>query len=388
MNMSLGATAVLAGVAFGSFGVLVFLFILFLGLLALGWYWVVEVAVPLKLRRLQENPILVSNGSSWWESEAVFNPAAFVDNGKVHLLYRAMGTDGVSRIGYASSKDGIHFERYPHPVFDYGPQYMAAARASKKRNYRPLSYNTDLYASGGGWGGTEDPRAVTIDDRLYMSFGIFENWESMRLAVTSLHLDELRALDWSWQPHVVMSPARQTHKNWVLFPEKIRGSFAILHALTPSISVEYVRELEQLKDNPIQSNNQRGGRAGAWDAFVRGAAAPPIKTEDGWLLFYHGMDPAHPAVGYKVGAMLLDLEDPTIVRYRSAYPVLEPSEWYENDWKPGVVYASGAVVFNGELIVYYGGGDKHIAAAKADLRDFLRRLKGNQHATLEPVGVQ
>lgn len=387
MDTSLGATVILAGVAFGTFGVLVFLFLLFLGLLALGWYWVVDMGRPLHLRRLQQNPLLGPKGDSWWESQAVFNPAAFVDQGKVHLLYRALGMDGVSRIGYASSQDGIHFERYPHPVYDYGPAHIAAARA-KKQKYRPLSYNTDLYASGGGWGGTEDPRAVTIDDRLYMSFGIFENWESMRLAVTSLHLDELRVREWSWEPHVVMSPVKETHKNWVLFPEKIRGSFAILHALTPSISVEYVRDLEQLKDNPIQSNNKRGGRAGAWDAFVRGAAAPPIKTEDGWLLFYHGMDPANAAVGYKVGAMLLDLDDPTIIRYRSAQPVLEPSEWYENDWKPGVVYASGAVVFNGELIVYYGGGDKHIAAAKADLRDFLRRLKSNQHATLSPVEVQ
>jgi predicted GH43/DUF377 family glycosyl hydrolase len=107
---------------------------------------------------------------------------------------------------------------------------------------------------------------------------------------------------------------------------------------------------------------------------VRGAGAPPLKTKDGWLLLYHGFDERHPEVGYKVGAMLLDLQDPTKILYRSSAPILESKEWYENDWKPGVTYASGAVIVGKDLLVYYGGGDKHVAVAKMNLKEFLEKL--------------
>ncbi len=341
----------------------------------------------LSLKRLPHNPILGPIAKHWWESEAVFNPAAFCEDGIVHLFYRAMGHDGISRIGYASSKDGIHFdERLPYPVYDQGPGFQVnKVNGKTERKYQQLSYNTQEYASGGGWGGCEDPRAVKIDNKMYMSFTIFEGWESIRLAVTSLLMDDLKMLNWKWAPHIKMSPLKETHKNWVLFPEKIDGKFAILHALTPNLAIEYVDTLEELHTNPLKSNNKRGGRKGEWDAFVRGAASPPVKTEYGWLLFYHGMDPATPAVGYKVGVMLLDLADPTKVLYRSSYPVLEPTEWYENDWKPGVVYASGATIVGDDLFIYYGGGDKYIAAAKANLKDFIRKLQRNEHAVLEPI---
>ncbi len=347
-------------------------------LIALLWRGEPE---PLLLTRLPDNPILKPLPEHWWESAAVFNPAAVYDGGRVHLFYRAMGGDGVSRIGYASSPDGINFDdRHPEPAYDWGAGFTPPT--ARTRGYLPLSYNTDNYASGGGWGGCEDPRVVKIDDRMYMTFGVFESWQSMRLAVTSLHLDHLAAKLWAWAPRILMSPKEETHKNWVLFPEKVHGKFAILHALTPQISIEYLDSLEDLHENPIKSCNQRGGRAGAWDAFVRGASAPPIKTPDGWLLFYHGMDPAHPEIGYKLGAMLLDLDDPTKILYRCSAPVLEPREWYENDWKPGVIYGSGAVIVGDNLIVYYGGGDKYIAAARANLKDFLHKLTHHQNATL------
>jgi len=116
---------------------------------------------------------------------------------------------------------------------------------------------------------------------------------------------------------------------------------------------------------------------------VRGAGAPPLKTPKGWLLLYHGFDERHPEIGYKVGAMLLDLKDPTKVLYRSAEPILESKEWYENDWKPGVTYASGTVIVGSDLLVYYGGGDKCIAVAKADLNEFLESLASDENKQLE-----
>ena len=357
---------------------------LFLAALALILYWLARTYRPLRLHRHAHNPVLRPLPEHWWESEAVFNPAAVYHDGRVHLFYRALGKDGISRVGYASSADGIHFdERLPYPVFDRGAGFVPP---KTKLSYATLTYNQDQYASGGGWGGIEDPRVVKIDDRIYMTFEIFEHWQSLRLAVTSISHRDLDARKFSWEQHITMSPQGQTNKNWVFFPEKINGKFAILHALTPTVMIEYVDDLESLRDNPIQSNNKRSGRPGKWDAFIRGAGAPPIKTEHGWLLLYHGMNPSSGA-GYNVGAMLLDLHDPTKVLYQTEEPILRPEEWYENDWKPGVVYASGACVVGKDLFVYYGGGDKYVAAAKIDLKEFLHKLMSHQHAVVNPVRV-
>lgn len=354
-----------------------------LACLALLFYWLAGVRKPLRLRRISHNPVLRPLSESWWQSEAVFNPAAFVHDGRVHLLYRALGRDGISRIGHASSADGVHFtERSASPVFDKKPEFLPPPAVS----YATLTYDADAYASGGGWGGVEDPRAVVLDDRIYMSFGLFESWQSMRLAVTSIAHIDFDAREWKWAPHVAMSPRGQTNKNWVLFPQKINGKFALLHALTPKILIQYVDDLSELAEHPIQSNNHRSGRPGHWDALIRGAGAPPIRTEYGWLLLYHGTDPEKNS-GYNVGAMLLDLHDPSHILYQSISPMLSPEEWYENEWKAGVVYASGAVVFKGDLIVYYGGGDKYVAAAKMNLRDFLAKLTTHQNAVLEPIKV-
>jgi predicted GH43/DUF377 family glycosyl hydrolase len=317
------------------------------------------------------------------------NPAAFVHDGKVHMLYRALGGDGISRIGYATSDDGVHFTRHDAPAYDpSGEMLRRAADARKRLSYQTLTYNTVTHASGGGWGGSEDPRAVIIDGQVMMTFTSFEGWDNVRIMLSTLGLSDLEQGHFAWSKGIYISTPDQVNKNWVLFPEKIHGKYAILHALTPKISIEYFDSIDSLGERPIVSNNHRSGRPGHWDAFVRGAGAPPIKTKFGWLLLYHGMDPNDGSgVGYRVGAMLLDLNDPTKVLYRSESPILEPMQWYENDWKPGVVYASGAVIFNDDLIVYYGGGDKYIAAAKMNLDEFLHRLMSGSEAQLVPAQV-
>ncbi|MBI2025351.1 hypothetical protein HYT04_00990, partial [Candidatus Kaiserbacteria bacterium] len=93
---------------------------------------------------------------------------------------------------------------------------------------------------------------------------------------------------------------------------------------------------------------------------------------------YHANDAAE-GHRYKLGAMLLDQSDPTRILYRAAAPVLVPDEHYENHGKPGIVYACGAVVRDGNLFVYYGGADKVICVATAPLAPFLNALiKGSQ----------
>ncbi len=337
----------------------------------------------LDLHRSRRNPVISPAPNSYWESEAVFNPGAVMHDGRIHLFYRALGPDGISRIGYASSKDGIHFDkRFPHPV--YIPETSAeSARHHPHTSPARLHYDRALHASGGGWGGCEDPRAVKIDGRVYLTFNIFNGWGSIRVGVTSISEDDLEQGHWNWRRMLFLSPPNQIHKNWVLFPEKMGDKFAILHSVSPDVKVDYVEELEDLHTGRIVIQSSRSDDKTyphySWESWIRGTGAPPIKTKYGWLAFYHAMDKNDPN-RYKLGVLLLDSKDPRKVLYRSRYPILEPDEWYENDWKPGIIYASGAIVKGDTLFIYYGGGDKHIGVAYTNLDNFVQKLMKNEHA--------
>lgn len=338
----------------------------------------------LDLRRAIHNPVIGPAPGSYWESEAVFNPGAVIHGGRVHLFYRALGPDGISRVGYASSKDGINFDRrYPHPV--YMPETVAESESHHPyTSPARLSYNTGLYVSGGGWGGCEDPRAVKINGRVYLTFNIFNGWHSIRVGLTSISEEDLEAGRWRWRHFVCLSPPNERHKNWVLFPEKIAGKYALLHNLhdddSTRVRVEYLNDIDSPKPLILDSPDPHllPDRVVAWHNRARSVGPPPIKTRYGWLLFYHAMDKDDPG-RYKLGAMILDLKDPRKILYRSRYPILEPDEWYENDWKPGIIYASGAVVKGDTLFIYYGGGDKYVGVAYTGLDKFIRSLMRNEH---------
>ncbi len=326
------------------------------------------------LERHINNPILSPQRIRVWEHGGTFNPAAVMDDeGIIHLLYRAIGADGISRIGHASSGNGKHFDtRSMYPVFEPLPGF---GLTDPQKAIGPTCYCPEFYTSGGGWGGSEDPRAVIIGERVFMTYVAFEGWHSVRIALTSILLDDLKKGRWNWKKPVLISPPGQPAKNWVIFPEPINGKFAILHSLVPKIQVEYVDSLNAIS-RPINSQRSHGpqpGRKNFWDNRVRGAGPPPIKTKYGWLLLYHAQDDRQPDK-YKIGAMILDSADPTKILYRSPQPILEPDAHYENDGKPGVVYASGAVVIGKNLAVYYGGGDKHVCIAETPLDNLLEWL--------------
>lgn len=315
---------------------------------------------PLVLTKLEENPIISPQPQNGWEAWQTFNPGVILLDDKVHFLYRAIGEDGVSRLGYAVSSDGFHIdERLPYPVYEH---------ETGKQTFTIFSY-----LSGGSFGGVEDPRPVRVNEEnvLYMTYTACD--DGLRVALTSIKREDFLQKRWQWKSPTLISPPGEIHKNWVIFPEKINGKYAILHSIKPNIQIEYLDSLEF--DNAYYINSFHGGapQKRCWDKWLRGAGAPPIKTSAGWLLFYHAMD--NDWSKYKVGAMLLDLKDPTKILHRAKEPVLEPSEDYENNgYKGGVVYVSGAIIKDGELLVYYGAADSFIGVAHAPLEAFLNAL--------------
>jgi predicted GH43/DUF377 family glycosyl hydrolase len=348
-----------------------------------------KVRKQLSFHRTEKNPIL--HPSSYdFEGQAVMNPAAIHDGEKTHLFYRAIGNDGVSRIGYATTKDGSSIdERLPYPVFaleGQNPHLTAMRRAYAEKKYPAL------VASGGSWGGTEDPRAVVIDDRAYLSFSAFHSWDSVRIGVTSIAMDDLKHKRWKWTPPTFLSQSNQVHKNWVLFPEKIAGKFAMVHSISPKVDIAYRDNILNVGTREPFIHSAEGPRtslvdekSGFWHERMRGSGTPPIKTPHGWLLFYHAMQKNEPSK-YKLGAMLLDKNDLTKVIARAPTPVLEPEAHYENNGaKPGIVYASGATVHDDKLTLYYGAADNFVCSATAPFTEFVNRLRHHDKPMLMPA---
>ncbi|OGF61861.1 hypothetical protein A2662_01275 [Candidatus Giovannonibacteria bacterium RIFCSPHIGHO2_01_FULL_45_33] len=316
-----------------------------------------------------KNPIISPKSGHEWESWQTFNPGVIHLDNKVHALYRSIGKDGLSRLGYAVSGNGLKVdERLPHPVYEHKVQ--------------PKRPGVSRYASGGSWGGAEDPRIVRVgeENKLYMTYTVCDG--DIRVGLTSISVADFLAKKWNWEEPVLISPPGEVHKNWVIFPEKINGKYAILHSINPEVSVAYFDNLDFDGNTFIQSVHGGGPRKGCWDNWVRGVGPVPIRTKYGWLVLYHAMD--NDWSKYKVGAMLLDLNDPTKILARSGKPVLEPSEHYENHgFKGGVVYASGAVVKNGKILVYYGGADSCVCVAHADFNKFVYALRTHKEPQLK-----
>lgn len=333
------------------------------------------------LKRALHNPVITPQAYSW-ESKATFNPSAFEANNKVHLIYRAIGDNDTSVLGYASSKDGYKIdERLPYFVYRRFNNFTKI-----DKTLLPIDY-----ISGGGWnGGCEDPRLTRIGNMVYMLYAAFDGWGSLRIALTSIKLDDMEHKKWNWKKPVLISPPNEINKNWVLFPEKINGKYAILHSFYPKILINYFDSLDELDGNTfIKSNNTRPvDESRGWDSWFRGVGPAPIKTELGWLILYHAMDHRNPD-RYKIGALILDLNNPTQILYRSVAPILEPEQYYENNgYKWGVVYTCGAVIKDGELIIYYGGADKVIGVASISLNVLLEDLKKHKAIRLKKQSTE
>ncbi|RLI30107.1 MAG: glycosidase [Candidatus Hecatellales archaeon] len=305
---------------------------------------------PLEVfKRFSGNPILKPLRGSPWESRRVFNCAAFYERGRIHRVYWAQGEDNISRLGYASTSDGFHIEeRLKHPIF------------------QPSSSRFEMY-------GCEDPRLTKLNGKLYMTYTAYGRtlrWRKtskLRLAqigLTWISLKDFLEKRWRWGPRIYPLPYVDD-KNCVLFPEKFDGKYVMYHRIPPHIWISYSASLEDWSKSFHRIVMQPQEE---WEWVKIGSGAPPIKLGEGWLLIYHGVDRYF---NYRLGLALISKDDPeNIVKLR--VPVLEPKEPYEKTRNgQGIVFTCGAVPLDGEIIVYYGGADRVVGAAKADISELL-----------------
>jgi predicted GH43/DUF377 family glycosyl hydrolase len=301
-----------------------------------------------QLRRFEGNPIIVPMPEHAWESAATFNPAAIYEDGKIHILYRAMSGDNTSVIGYASSPDGVDItERLEEPVY--------TPRADFEQKKVP-----------GGNSGCEDPRITRIGDRIYMCYTAYDGNDPPRVAFTSIDAKDFLGHQWKWSAPILISPPNMDDKDAAIFPKKIGGKYVFLHRLGSEIWIDRVDDLAFKNGKYLGGEVLMRPRDTAWDSKRIGISAPPIETKYGWLLLYHGISKR--TGHYNVRAALLDLKDPSKILYRTHDPLLEPTPAYERQGiVPNVVFPCGAVVLRHQLYVYYGGADKVVGVASIDV---------------------
>ena len=215
--------------------------------------------------------------------------------------------------------------------------------------------------------GVEDCRVSEIDGTYYLTYtAVSENGVGVGLRTTT---------DWKeFVNHGMIIPPH--NKDCAVFEDKINGKFFALHR--PS-SVDLGGNYIWLASSPdgLHWGDHRclvKTRPGHWDSKRVGAGAAPIRTEKGWLEIYHGANEDHQ---YCLGAVLLDLEDPSIVLARTENPIMSPVAEYERTGFFGnVVFTNGHIVHpDGDRItIYYGAADEHVCAADLSLKEVLSQL--------------
>lgn len=335
----------------------------------------------IKIKKVDHNPILSPDRSHDWESQAVFNPAAIYDDEekKVHFLYRAVGDNWVSTFGYAASNDGVTI----HEKHDF-PAYVPRAGFE---GANVIADPNSPFTSGPGTGGCEDPRLTQIGNKVYLTYVAYNGVTGPRVAMSAISYSDFSNHDWNWSDPVLISKPGIIDKNACIFPETIDGKYVIMHRVFPHILIDYVDNLDFDGTQFLKGEYKIAPRPIGWDSRKIGAGPPPIKTPYGWLLIYHAVDDKQ-GNKYQIGAMLLDIRDPTKVLYRSSQPIISPTHWYENEGhKSGVVYPCGAVVIDDLLHIYYGGADTYICAATAPLTEFMNNLMVDESTKMERIYI-
>lgn len=335
----------------------------------------------MKLKKCTENPILSPQDCSPWESLSTCNPGVYYDNGIFYMLYRAAGKDKkhVIRFGLATSIDGIHFERKNKlPVFSPsldGPDSgcVEDPRIVKFGDEYFVTYAYRATPPGEYWMFPHD-QVLLPESGEYMPIAYSRNLANSGLAVTS-DFHSFRRLGRLTSPVL-------DDRDVILFPEKINGKYVMLHrpkqyvgkeynVKYPSIWIKFSTDLLSWEDK--DSFLLITGRDGTWEEKV-GGAAPPLKTEAGWLVLYHGVDSGGKGI-YRVGALLLDLNNPLKILARTNNCILEPEADCEmNGYYNGCVFPVGNAIVNDVLYVYYGAADKYICLATCPVNDLISYL--------------
>lgn len=299
------------------------------------------------IRRYEGNPIITP--AMIPGANAVFNSAVHQFGDRYVAVLRVESRQGYQTMRLAWSDDGIHFDIEPEPILVPTEEPF-------------ITYEEAIY----------DPRITKIDDTYYICYAA-ENRYGCQVSVS-------KTSDFKTFEKVAIA-SEPTNRNMVLFPEKIGGLYVRLdRPFQPGgqghIWISYSPDLIYWGRSKCIMESRRF----AWDQGKIGPGAPPIKTNEGWLVIYHGTTPRCNGLIYKAGVALLDLEDPSKVIARGKEYLMAPTEPYERVGDvPNVVFVTSAIpdCKKDEVRLYYGAADTVFCMATAKISDLIEfaRLK-------------
>ena len=292
------------------------------------------------VRRWTDNPIIAIEDVPFRCGD-IWNAGVARLDGQYVLLITIETLRGLTQIHLARSRDGTHFTVQDEP-------FMASATVGPLAKYENR--------------GVRDPRITRVDGAYYVVY-VADSDLGQRLGLA-------RTADFTSVERLGLYTQPDT-KGGALFPEKVNGRFAALERPNPGMSIwiSYSDDLTYWGGSEVVM----APRGGYWDSHRVGAAVPPIRIEQGWLLIYYGEKGTSAGPLVRLGAAILDADNPAKVAARSNIPILTPRERYERVGDvPNVVFSCGAVLENdGELKLYYGASDSCICLGTARLCEII-----------------
>lgn len=215
--------------------------------------------------------------------------------------------------------------------------------------------------------GIEDCRVATMKDGFWLTF---TEVSPVAVGVGLIHTKDFVTLE---REGMIFPPH---NKDCALFEEQVNGKWYAFHRpSSPELGGNYI----WVAESPDRIHWGRHKciattRPGSWDSARVGAGSAPVRTKEGWLEIYHG---ANKENRYCLGALLLDLNDPTKVLARSEEPIMEPIAPYEQTGFFGNVVFTNGLLRTGEdtLRIYYGASDEVICSAELSISEILQSLK-------------
>ncbi|CAH1202694.1 Beta-1,4-mannooligosaccharide phosphorylase [Paenibacillus plantiphilus] len=304
--------------------------------------------------RHSDNPVIHRNPVKG--VARIFNSAVVPFEGEYVGIFRAESTNGRSHLHMGRSKDGLKWtiEEKQIPFVNeqgkpFQPNYAYDPRLVKVEDVYYIIWCTDFYGAAIGVARTTD----------FESFVRLEN------------------------------PFLPFNRNGVLFPRKINGNFVMLSrpsdsGHTPFGDVFLSESPDFVYWGKHRHVMSKGGQ-GWWQSVKIGGGPAPIETSEGWLMFYHGVTGTCNGLVYSMGAVILDKDEPSKVKYRSSTYVLTPEEWYEErGFVPNVVFPCATLTDaeTGRIAIYYGAADTYVGVAYTTAQEIIDYVK----ATHEEVG--
>lgn len=294
--------------------------------------------------RHPSNPV-ISNRSLPYEAQCVFNSGAALYQNKIYMVLSSWTREWCPKFVVAHSSDGVHFTVEDREVISIPKEY-------------PYKTTDGIF----------DTRITQIDDTYYITYNTASAVGGrIRMASTR---DFTTFQDWGF----ITQP---DHRNCVIFPEMINGDYVRLERPNGEgglgeIFISYSKDLIDWGRTRLLL--QKGTRY--WESHKIGPGAPPVKTEQGWLIIYHACRQHMNGIMYNVGCLLLDLDDPSKIIGKMNECLMWPERDYEMMGNvPQVIFPTAALVHGAsdELKIYYGAADSSICLGTASITFLVKK---------------